>query len=69
MAQRAGVLVCAGGRFVSGASSYVAYPGGIEVEVDTAPAHRGYGYATLAAAKAHLDGASAGENRDVGRGE
>ena len=24
---------------------------GIEVELDTAPAHRGYGYATLAAAK------------------
>ena len=46
-----GVLVCADGAFVSGASSYVAYPGGIEVEVDTAPAHRGYGYATLAAAK------------------
>lgn len=46
-----GVLVCADGAFVSGASSYAAYPGGIEVEVDTAPAHRGYGYATLAAAK------------------
>ena len=45
-----GVLVCADGAFVSGASSYVAYPGGIEVEVDTAPAHRGYGYAALAAA-------------------
>lgn len=39
------------GRCVSGASSYAAYPGGIEVEVDTAPAHRGHGYATLAAAK------------------
>ena len=46
-----GVLVCADGAFVSGASSYAAYPGGIEVEVDTAPAHRGHGYATLAAAK------------------
>ena len=46
-----GVLVCAHGAFVSGASSYAAYPGGIEVEVDTAPAHRGHGYATLAAAK------------------
>lgn len=46
-----GVLVCTDGAFVSGASSYAAYPGGIEVEVDTAPAHRGYGYATLAAAK------------------
>ena len=46
-----GVLVCADGAFVSGASSYAAYPGGIEAEVDTAPAYRGHGYATLAAAK------------------
>lgn len=46
-----GVLLRVDGEYVSGASSYVAYPGGIEVEVDTAQAHRGHGYATLAAAQ------------------
>ena len=46
-----GMAVLRRGRLVAGAASYSRYRGGIEVEVDTAPAHRGYGYATLAAAK------------------
>lgn len=46
-----GVLVMLHGEPVAGASSYVAYPGGIEVQVETRGDHQGRGLATLASAK------------------
>lgn len=46
-----GVLALLDGVPVAGASSYVAYPGGIEVQVETSKAYQGRGLATLAAAK------------------
>ena len=39
------------GEAVAGASSYVSYPGGIEVQLQTRDDMQGRGYATLAAAK------------------
>lgn len=46
-----GVLAIRDGEPVVGASSYVAYPGGIEVQVETRRDARGRGLATLASAK------------------
>ncbi|MBQ8201816.1 MAG: GNAT family N-acetyltransferase [Clostridia bacterium] len=46
-----GVLVEADGRFVAGASSYVSYRQGIEIQVETRKDCEGRGYATLAAAE------------------
>ena len=46
-----GVLVMLNGEPVAGASSYAAYPGGIEVQVQTRDDWQGRGLATLAAAK------------------
>ncbi len=46
-----GTLVLHGGIVVAGASSYVSYDGGIEVQVQTKDGFEGHGYATLAAAK------------------
>lgn len=46
-----GVLLMVNGEAVAGASSYVSYPGGIEVQLQTRDDRQGRGYATLAAAK------------------
>lgn len=58
-----GVLLMVEGQPVAGASSYVCYPGGMEVQVQTRDDMQGRGYATLAAAKlillAHERGLSA----------
>lgn len=51
-----GVLIRVEGSFAAGAGSYVAYPGGIEVQVETSPGHEGRGLATLAAAALILRG-------------
>lgn len=55
-----GVLALLNGEPVAGASSYVAYPGGVEVQVETRADWQGRGFATLAAAKlilmAHAQG-------------
>lgn len=45
-----GVLLMQDGLPVAGASSYAAYPGGIEVQVQTREGHEGRGLATLASA-------------------
>lgn len=45
-----GVLLLRRDEAVAGASSYVAYPGGIEIQVQTREDCEGHGYATLAAA-------------------
>lgn len=46
-----GVLLQVNGEIVAGASSYVSYPGGIEIQLQTRDDMQGRGYATLAAAK------------------
>lgn len=46
-----GVLLVVDGEAVAGASSYVSYPGGIEIQLQTRDDMQGRGYATLAAAK------------------
>ncbi len=46
----AGVLLLRDDEPVSGASGYVSYPGGIEVQVQTRDDQQGKGYATLASA-------------------
>lgn len=46
-----GVLLMVDGQAVAGASSYVSYPGGIEIQLQTRDDHQGRGYATLAAAR------------------
>ena len=46
-----GVAVLQGDAPVAGAASYTAWPGGIEIEVDTHPAHRRKGLARAAAAR------------------
>ena len=55
-----GMLAMLEGQPVSGASSYVRYPGGLEVQVTTREGCEGRGYATLAAAalilRAHARG-------------
>lgn len=45
-----GVLLYEGDMSAAGASAYVSYPGGIEIQVETAAAYQGRGYATLASA-------------------
>lgn len=49
--QGLGVLLFANGQLVAGASSYVSYPGGIEIQLQTRDECQGRGYATWAAAK------------------
>lgn len=49
--QGLGVLLMADGEAVAGASSYVSYPGGIEVQLQTRDGFEGRGYATWAAAR------------------
>lgn len=46
-----GVLLMVEGEAVAGASSYVSYPGGIEIQLETRGDKQGRGYATLAAAQ------------------
>lgn len=46
-----GVLLMVDGQPVAGASSYVSYPGGIEIQLQTRDDMQGRGYATLAAAR------------------
>ena len=46
-----GMLLLEGGRPVAGASSYVVYPGGLEVQVQTREGCEGRGLATIAAAQ------------------
>lgn len=46
-----GVCVLQNGALVSGAASYTAYPGGIEIEIDTDPVYQGIGLATACGAK------------------
>ena len=46
-----GVLLLVDGQAVAGASSYVSYPGGVEIQLQTRDDMQGRGYATLAAAK------------------
>lgn len=55
-AQGLGVLVRSEGSFAAGAGSYAAYPGGIEVQVETREAFQGRGLATVAAAALILRG-------------
>lgn len=50
-----GMLVMRGGEIVAGASSYVAYPGGMEAQVQTREDCYGRGYATVAAAALILE--------------
>lgn len=45
-----GMLLTVDGQAVAGASSYLSYPGGIEVQVQTREGFEGRGYATLASA-------------------
>lgn len=49
--QGLGVLALLDGQPVAGASSYVAYPGGIEVQVQTREGFEGRGLATMVSAK------------------
>lgn len=62
-AEGLGMLVMREGQPVSGAASYVRYPGGLEVQVTTRESCEGRGYATLAAAglilRAHAQGLAA----------
>ena len=46
-----GLLLMQDGQPVAGASSYAAYPGGIEVQVQAREGHEGRGLATLASAR------------------
>jgi len=46
-----GVLLVVEGEAVAGASSYVSYPGGVEIQLQTRDDMQGRGYATLAAAR------------------
>ena len=59
-AEGLGMLAMRDGQPVSGAASYVRYPGGLEVQVTTREGCEGRGYATLAAAalilRAHARG-------------
>ena len=45
-----GIVVLLGGIPVAGASSYTAWSGGIEIEIDTHPAHRKQGLASACGA-------------------
>ena len=51
LARGVGVAVLHNGVLVSGASSYSVYDGGFEIEIDTKPAYRRQGLATVCAAK------------------
>lgn len=53
-ANAVGVLLKVDGAPVAGASAYLSYEGGIELQVETRPDSRGRGYATFAAAKVIL---------------
>ena len=55
-----GVLLTVNGEAVAGASSYVSYPGGIEIQLQTRDDMQGRGYATLAAARLILSAHRAG---------
>lgn len=50
-----GVVILKNGKIVSGASSYTRYREGIEIEVDTVPAERRKGLASVASANLILD--------------
>lgn len=50
-----GVVVTKNGAVVSGASSYSSYAGGIEIEIDTHPAHRCRGLARICGAALILE--------------
>lgn len=50
-----GVVILKDGEPVAGASSYSSYNGGIEIEIDTAPAHRRKGLACRCAAQLILE--------------
>lgn len=50
-----GVAVLHYGRLVAGASPYVVYRNGIEIEIDTKPEYRGKGLATVCGAKLILE--------------
>lgn len=54
-AHGAGYAVLQDGALVCGASSYADWPGGIEIEIDTHPAHRRRGLARACAAALMLD--------------
>ena len=51
----AGYVVLWKGALVCGASSYADWPGGVEIEIDTHPAHRRRGLARACAAALMLD--------------
>lgn len=57
------------GAFVSGRIQLRGVIRRLEVEVDTAPGAPRTRLRDAGSGEAHLDGASAGENCDVGRGE
>lgn len=50
-----GVGILYGGELVAGASPYAVYNGGIEIEIDTKPAYRRKGLATVCGAKLILE--------------
>lgn len=50
-----GVAVLQEGKLVSGASSYIVYPGGIEIEIDTKPEYRQKRLATACGARLILE--------------
>lgn len=50
-----GIVLHSGGELRSGASSYTSYPGGIEIEIDTAPDCRRRGYALICGAALILE--------------
>jgi GNAT superfamily N-acetyltransferase len=50
-----GAAILRDGEFVSGASSYTVYDGGIEIEIDTKPEYRQRGLATVCGAKLILE--------------
>lgn len=50
-----GFAVLSHGRLVAGASSYLIYDGGIEIEIDTDPSHRRNGFALACGARLILE--------------
>ena len=56
----AGYAALQGNALVCGASSYADWPGGVEIEIDTHPAHRRRGLARACAAALMLDCLSRG---------
>lgn len=55
-----GVALLRGGELVAGASAYVTYREGIEIEIDTKPEYRKMGLATVCGAKLILECLSRG---------